>query len=128
MRVHVSRLRKALEGARSERDAPSVLVTTSGGYLLRVDEADLDVVRFEHALDEGRKALGDGRPDQAARLLERALDEWRGDALADLAFEPFAQAEVARLEELRVVALESRIDAELAARPPRGSPDRGSSA
>ena len=113
VRVHVSRLRKALAGARSEGDAPSVLVTTSGGYLLRVDEADLDFVRFEHALDEGRKALGDGWPDQAARLLERALDEWRGDALADLAFEPFAQAEVARLEELRVVALESRIDAEL---------------
>ena len=113
VRVHVSRLRKALKGARSERDDPSVLVTTSGGYLLRVDEADLDFVRFERALGEGRRALGDGRPDQAARLLERALDEWRGDALADLAFEPFAQAEVARLEELRVVALESRIDAEL---------------
>ena len=64
-------------------------------------------------LTRAERRSATARPDQAARLLERALDEWRGDALADLAFEPFAQAEVARLEELRVVALESRIDAEL---------------
>jgi YVTN family beta-propeller protein len=113
VRVHVSRLRKVLEVERAEGGGPSVLVTTSGGYLLRVGDDEFDLARFERLLAEGREALADGVPDRASKLLARALAEWRGDPLADLAFEPFAQGEAARLEELRVVALESQIDAEL---------------
>ena len=113
VRVHVSRLRKVLEGDRPAGGDPSVLVTTSGGYLLRVGDDEFDLARFERLLADGRRALADGAPDHASALLEQALAEWRGDPLADLAFESFAQAEAARIEELRVVALESRIDAEL---------------
>ena len=70
----------------------------------------LDLLRFERLLADAQSAP----PENAARLLGEALALWRGPALADLAREPFAQAEIRRLEELRLVALERRIDADLA--------------
>ena len=81
------------------------------GYVLRVDDGQLDSVRFERLLAEARTA----QPDMRAAKLREALDLWRGDALVDLAYHDFAQAEIRRLEELRVVAREERIgaDAEL---------------
>ena len=64
---------------------------------------------------EGRRANAAGKPaEAAARASDEALGLWRGRALADLAYEPFARAEIERLEELRLAALEERIDAELA--------------
>jgi YVTN family beta-propeller protein len=106
VQVYVSRLRKALgDGA---------LVTRGGGYALEVGADSLDAVRFERLASEGREALDRGDPRSSARLLNAALDLWRGPALADLAYEEFAQNEIGRLEELRVAAVESRIDAELA--------------
>jgi len=108
VRVHVSRLRKAL------RD-DEVLATTAAGYRLRVRPGELDADRFERLLDEGRRALADARAAEAGELLREALGLWRGPALADLAFEPFAQAEIARFEEQRLTALEARIQADLAA-------------
>jgi DNA-binding SARP family transcriptional activator len=102
--VYVSRLRKELGEER--------LVTRSPGYVLRVEPSELDLRRFEALLAEARD--GDGDAATTARTLREALDLWRGAPLADLAYEPFAQPEIARLEELRWAALEARIDAELA--------------
>src|SRR4029453_17878341 len=79
-----------------------------------VDPASVDVFEFEHLLQLGRSALTIGDAPTAAETLRAALDLWRGPGLADPGREPFAQVEVARLEELRLAALEDRIDAELA--------------
>jgi DNA-binding SARP family transcriptional activator len=101
--VYVSRLRAQLGAER--------LTTRAPGYVLRVDPSEFDLARFERLLAEARSA----DPAAAAQKLSEALALWRGDALADLAYEPFAQSHVLRLEELRLVATEERIDAELAA-------------
>ena len=114
VRVHISRLRKVLDNGGREGAGRSILVTAPGGYQLKVSDDNLDLMRFERLLAEGRRALDADRADQAAKLLGEAVALWRGPALADLAFEPFAQVEAARLDELRVEAIEGRIEAELA--------------
>jgi DNA-binding SARP family transcriptional activator len=103
VQVMVSRLRKMLGEGR--------LATHAHGYALRVDVRELDLARFERLVGESRGAA----PENAARKLREALALWRGPALADLAYEPFVQADIARLEELRFAALEQRIAADLAA-------------
>jgi DNA-binding SARP family transcriptional activator len=90
--VYVSRLRKALGAHRIE--------TTPGGYRLRVEHDEVDIQRFETLLQE--------------RRLEDALALWRGDPLADFRYEPFAQVEARRLEELRDNAVADLVDARLA--------------
>jgi DNA-binding SARP family transcriptional activator len=102
IQVYVSRLRKQLGEGR--------LVTRAPGYLLRVDPSELDVACFERLAAEAE----DAQPKVAGEKLRRALALWRGPPLADLAYEPFARAEIARLEELRAAALEQRIEADLA--------------
>jgi hypothetical protein len=72
------------------------------------------VHRFETLLEQGRRELALGEAERASLTLRDALELWRGRPLADLAFEPFAQTEIARLEELRLTAVEARIDADLA--------------
>jgi DNA-binding SARP family transcriptional activator/streptogramin lyase len=104
--VYVSRLRKRLPGGR--------LVTRGSGYLLRVEDGELDAARFESMLRDGRGALAAGEAGRAARVLADALALWRGPAFADLTYEPFAQAEIARLEELRLAAQIDLAEAELA--------------
>lgn len=84
------------------------------GYALELEPGALDLERFENLVAEGRRALEEGDLDRAAETLRAALALWRGPALADFAYEPFAQAEIARLEEVRLAALEERIDADLA--------------
>jgi DNA-binding beta-propeller fold protein YncE len=81
--------------------------------MLRVPPERLDVRRFEDLLEQGRRELASGEAERASLTLRDALALWRGPALADLAFEPFAQTEIARLEELRLTAIESRIGADL---------------
>jgi DNA-binding SARP family transcriptional activator/tetratricopeptide (TPR) repeat protein len=98
---YVSRLRKAI-GA-------ELLVSQPGGYVLRVDPERFDLARFERLTAEARGA----EPRERAEKLRAALALWRGPALEDLAFEPFARDEVGRLEEARLAALEHRIDADL---------------
>jgi DNA-binding SARP family transcriptional activator/ABC-type transport system substrate-binding protein len=105
--VQVSRLRKAL--APEER-----LVTKAGGYLLQVDPDEIDVAPFERLLETARKANAAGVPRDAVRAIEEALGLWRGEALGELRYEDFAQAEVVRLDDLQLLALEERVDAELA--------------
>lgn len=88
--------------------------TETTGYVLHVPRERLDARRFETLLETGRRQLASGDPARASVTLRDALTLWRGPALADLAFEPFAQSEIARLEELRLAAIESRIEADLA--------------
>jgi DNA-binding SARP family transcriptional activator len=81
---------------------------------LTVDPGQLDAERFQDLLADARRALAEGEPGAAAERAEQALALWRGPALADFAYESFAQAEIARLDELRLCAQEERIEAELA--------------
>jgi DNA-binding SARP family transcriptional activator/predicted ATPase len=113
VQVAISRLRKALAGGEGG-DPDGVVVTRGRGYELELDPERLDAHRFERLLEEGRGGLAAGHPEQAAAALEAALATWRGAPLADLAYEPFAQHEIARLEDLRVAALEQLIEAKLA--------------
>jgi DNA-binding SARP family transcriptional activator len=85
----------------------------SGGYLLAVGPGELDADVFRARVEEGRTALEAGEASGAAEALRSGLPLWRGPALAEVAYEAFAQGEIRRLEELRVMALEARIDADL---------------
>jgi DNA-binding SARP family transcriptional activator len=105
VQVYISQLRKAL-GA-------TAISTRRPGYVLELDPERIDVHRFVRLADEGRAALQSGDPSVAGGRLREALALWRGSALADFTYEPFAQAEIARLEELRLVALEERVAADL---------------
>ena len=89
-------------------------MTRDRGYLLRVDREHLDAALFQDGFTAGRAALEAGRYAEAAQTLRKALDLWRGPVLADLADYAFTRPEAARLEELRLAALEARIDADLA--------------
>jgi DNA-binding SARP family transcriptional activator/DNA-binding beta-propeller fold protein YncE len=107
----VSQLRRALD---SSGHGESVIATRSPGYILRVGPLELDSRRFEQLAAKGRRTLAAGHPGEAAATLREALELWRGPALAEFAFEEFAQGEIARQSELRLACLEDRIDAELA--------------
>ena len=112
LHVHVSRLRRALAAGHSDPDGER-LVTTAGGYVLRVGPEELDVQRHEQLIGEGRSLLAAGRPDQALAALSGAVELWRGDVLADFQYDAFAQGEIARLGELRAAVLEERIAVEM---------------
>jgi DNA-binding SARP family transcriptional activator len=98
---YISRLRKVI--------GPDAIASQPPGYVLRVDPERFDLARFERLTAEARGA----EPRERAEKLRAALALWRGPALDDLAFEPFAREDVLRLEEARLAALEERIDAEL---------------
>lgn len=112
VQVFVSDLRRALEPDRPRGTPPGLLVTAAPGYVLRTDA--VDALAFARLAAAGRAALDDEDAGRAADLLARAEALWRGAALADVADEPFARAEAARLEELRLGCAEDRVDAELA--------------
>jgi DNA-binding SARP family transcriptional activator/tetratricopeptide (TPR) repeat protein len=105
VQVFVSRLRKVL--------GPGAIATRPNGYALIVDPELIDLNRFERLAAAGRRALDRGDAEAARRALGEALGLWRGAPLADLAYENFARSEVSRLEELRLAALEDRIEADL---------------
>ena len=106
VQVYVSGLRKAL--------GEDSLETRGHGYALNAGSASVDAERFEERLGEGRELLSSGDAGKAAATLREALGLWRGPALADFLYEDFAQEAIGRLEELRLGALEARIDADLA--------------
>ena len=114
LQVYVGKLRKAVEPERARGAPGEVLLTRAPGYVLRVEPGELDAERFERLLSEGRRAGEAKDPATAAARLRQALELWRGPALADFTYDPFAQAEIARLEELRLDAVEERIEADLA--------------
>ena len=106
LQAAISRLRRVLPSGR--------LITRAPGYALQIFPDELDVKQFERLLSEGRDALAAGAAAEAARRLGQALSLWQGPPLADFRYEPFAQAEIARLEELHLTCLEERIEADLA--------------
>lgn len=110
LRSHVSHLRHRLAGIGGQH----ALVTRPAGYGLFVRPDQVDAGQFEYLLERGREALRLGEAERAARLLAEALSLWRGSVLDDLGPPEFANTEAARLEELRLVALDHRIDADLA--------------
>jgi len=112
LQVYVSQVRKALRSA--EDGARDVLVTRPPGYLLRVQTNELDLEIFKEQVEQGRRAMAEGDPAEAARLLAAGLDQWRGPPLEEFAYETFAQATIAKLEELRLSAIEDKIEADLA--------------
>jgi DNA-binding SARP family transcriptional activator len=114
VQVHVWRLRKALAAVSGGANGEGRLLTRSSGYLLRVEPGELDVRELERLVREGSEALRDGRFERAAGLLREGLALWRGQPLAEFAYDSFAQPEIGRLGELRLHALEGRIDADLA--------------
>ena len=114
LQTYVFHLRRALEPDRARGVAGDVLVTRGRGYLLRVNREHLDAARFQDGFTAGRAALDAGRYAEAAETLRQALGLWRSRVLADLADYAFTRPEAARLEELRLAALEARIDADLA--------------
>ena len=102
---YVSGIRKALG-----KDA---IETRGAGYVLRSSADDIDLHRFERLAHDGARSLETGHLEKAAAELREALALWRGTPLADLLDEPGLQPVAARLEELRVLALERRIEADL---------------
>ena len=102
LQVYVSQLRKLLPAG--------ILVTRAPGYLLEVEPKAVDLLRFERLVAEARAA----DPARASSLLAEALGLWRGPPLAEFREEPFARVEARRLEDLRLAALEERIEADLA--------------
>jgi DNA-binding SARP family transcriptional activator len=111
VQVYVSRLRRLLWPSGEGRGR---LVTRRPGYLLELGADELDLDRFEGLVERAGQAMASGDPAASSAALGRGLAMWRGPPLADLAFEPFARAAAARLEEQRLAALESRIEADLA--------------
>ena len=110
LRVHVAELRKLLESGEDDR---RMLLTVDPGYRLDLRPGELDLSRFERLLDEGNKLAQDGDPEAASATLRGALAIWRGPALADFAYESSARQAIVRLEELKLVAHERCVDAEL---------------
>jgi DNA-binding SARP family transcriptional activator len=104
LQASVSRLRKSL------RSGAELLVTLPTGYVIRPGPGQLDLGRFERLVE----AAADAEPREAADTLRQALALWRGPALADFRYERFAQPAIGRLEEVRLLAVELRVDADLA--------------
>ena len=114
IQTYVFHLREALEPDRARGAPARVLVTDRGGYRLALDDAAVDAYEFEVAAHAGIAHARDGEDERALGELEPALALWRGDVLADVAELPAVAPVAARLTELRVAAIEARVDALLA--------------
>ncbi|MGC4869507.1 BTAD domain-containing putative transcriptional regulator [Micromonospora sp. DT53] len=119
IRTFVADLRRALEPDRPPRQPPGILVTEPPGYVLKAAPDAVDAGQFEAAVGEAARLLAAERPGPALATLETALGLWRGPAYADCANESWAVAEINRLNELRMLAVERRAEALLAV----GRPD-----
>jgi predicted ATPase/DNA-binding SARP family transcriptional activator len=113
LHTYVSHLRDLLEPGRPRGAAGTVLLTEPTGYRLRVDASPVDAVAFEQGARSGRVLFEAGRLGDASAELAEALDLWRGPVLADLADYEFVQLEAARLDELRLGAIDARIETDL---------------
>jgi DNA-binding SARP family transcriptional activator/WD40 repeat protein len=107
----VYRLRLLVE---PNQEPDRLLVTRAPGYVLLVGPEEYDAARFENWLRTARAEADRGRVSEAVATLDEALGLWRGPAFAEFAYDDFARAEATRLEELRVTAVEDRVDAKLA--------------
>src|SRR5439155_4309097 len=109
LEAQVSRLRKSLRPAGGE-----IFLTRGAGYQLNVEADELGVLLFERLLEQAGSALGEGDAAGGAATIREALALWRGRPFEDVTYESFARIEIERLEELRLSAVEDRIEAELA--------------
>jgi predicted ATPase/DNA-binding SARP family transcriptional activator len=114
LQVYVSQLRKVLEPEHQAGAPYSLLISRPPGYLARITTENLDLGRFQRLISEGKQSMAEGAHDVASTKFREALGLWRGPALADFASHAFALSEIGRLSEMRLCALEDRIDAELA--------------
>jgi DNA-binding SARP family transcriptional activator len=114
LQAYVANLRRVLELTRAARAPATILLTRPPGYLLRVNPGDLDAARFEELTTQGRRLLTQGRPHAASEVLGEALGLWRGPPLPELAAYDFATTEIRQLEELRLAASETQVEAALA--------------
>jgi DNA-binding SARP family transcriptional activator/class 3 adenylate cyclase len=110
VQVRVSQLRKSFADAGIDE----LIATRAPGYVVELGPDELDLHRFERLVSESDDAFADADPGRAAALLREAIELWRGTPLAEFASAPFALAAGARLEELRLAAVERRIEADLA--------------
>jgi DNA-binding SARP family transcriptional activator len=111
LQAYISLLRRILEPGRPARRPARVLVTHDPGYMLQVEDDQVDALRFQELARRGHGDLAEGRPAAAVAVLEEALALWRGDPLAEFAAEPWSVPAVARLTEAHDLAAEDRIDA-----------------
>lgn len=110
----VTQVQRQVSDLRRILGSPSVIETRSPGYLVPLSAEQFDLDRFVRLTENAGRALAGGDAQRAGDLLREALALWRGAPLADLAYEPFAQSAIERLEEMRLAAVEQRLDADLA--------------
>jgi DNA-binding SARP family transcriptional activator len=110
----VTQVQRQISALRKTLGPQAGIETRAPGYVIRVAPEQLDLNRFERATEDAAGELARGEAAHAAELLRDALALWRGAPLADLGYESFAQTTIGRLEEIRLAALELRIDADLA--------------
>lgn len=116
LQTYIMQLRRRIETALAGNFAGSakdMLVTRYGGYMLDIEPDDVDAYRYERMVAGGTKAMEDGDCELASRLLRTGLEMWHGQALVDVQIGARLGLEVTRLEESRMSALETRIDADL---------------
>ncbi|MFC5824295.1 BTAD domain-containing putative transcriptional regulator [Nonomuraea insulae] len=110
LQVYISRLRRVLEPGRPRGGPNRLLVTVASGYALRVASEQVDALRFEQLVRAAGEHLEESDPQSARGRLEKALGLWRGTPYSDFADQAWAEAEVNRLTELRLVARERHAD------------------
>ncbi|MBP2325881.1 DNA-binding SARP family transcriptional activator [Kibdelosporangium banguiense] len=113
IQTFIGALRQAIEPDRPPRTPARLLVTSAPGYALRAEPDAVDAWRFEAALAESAELLSAGRADTALSCLDSALALWRGPAYSEFSDEHWARAEITRLDELRLLAVERRAEAGL---------------
>ncbi|MFF0458868.1 AfsR/SARP family transcriptional regulator [Streptomyces mexicanus] len=111
--TYIYQLRKMLCRTVGDEAAGRLLITQAPGYGLRVEDDDIDARVFERLTDRGKRLLHTNRPEEAARHLREALTLWRGPALADVATGRRLEAHVVQLEEMRLTALQLRVQADV---------------
>jgi DNA-binding SARP family transcriptional activator len=112
VQTYVSSLRKVVHRAIPAEQCP-LLETRPGGYVLHLDRDQLAVWEFEALVDSGRAAMDAGDYASAAEMLRDALSLWRGGAVADIEPGPLLSGRISQLEEMRLAALELRMDADM---------------
>ncbi len=113
VQTYVYHLRKILSQSKDSTQGNDVLSTRPAGYVLAVPQENVDIVRFERLVADGRSMLQRGDPSRASDLLREALSLWRGSMLADVAAGPRLQGSIVYFEEQRIEALSLRIKIDL---------------